>query len=54
VSYLQGDITKAKTKLGWEPVVKFNKLVEIMVSEDIKRWEKWRRGEYSHWDAFNY
>jgi len=54
VSYLQGDNSKARSQLGWEPVVKFARLVEIMVSEDIRRWEKWKRGEYSHWDAFNY
>jgi GDPmannose 4,6-dehydratase len=33
----RADITKAKTKLGWEPAVKFKKLVEIMVDNDTKR-----------------
>jgi GDP-D-mannose dehydratase len=27
---------KAKDKLGWEPTVKFNELVEIMTKADLK------------------
>jgi len=54
VNYLQGDITKARKKLGWEPKVKFDKLVEMMVKEDISRWERWQRGEKFPWDAPNY
>lgn len=54
VYHLQGDFTKAKEKLGWKPKVKFDKLVEIMVKEDLKRWEKWQRGERFPWDAPNY
>jgi GDPmannose 4,6-dehydratase len=46
VDYPGGNYTKAKTKLGWEPRVKFTQLVEIMVTEDIKRWEHWKKGEY--------
>lgn len=36
VDILLGDCTKAKTKLGWEPKVKFEELVKIMISHDIK------------------
>jgi GDPmannose 4,6-dehydratase len=54
VNYLRGDSTKAKEKLGWKPTVKFGKLVEIMVKEDIKRWERWQMGERFPWDAPNY
>ncbi|RJS84114.1 GDP-mannose 4,6-dehydratase, partial [Methanophagales archaeon] len=41
-------------KLGWEPKVKFDKLVEIMVKEDLSRWERWQSGERFPWDAPNY
>jgi GDPmannose 4,6-dehydratase len=54
VNFLQGDYTKAKEKLGWEPKVKFNELVEIMVKEDLNRWERWQNGERFPWDAPNY
>lgn len=36
VNYLQGDATKAKTQLGWEPKVKFKDLVRIMVEADLR------------------
>ena len=35
VEYLQADITKAKKRLGWEPKVKFEHLVKIMVDYDL-------------------
>ncbi len=54
VNYLQGDYTKAKQKLSWEPKVKFDELVEIMVREDLNRWERWQKGERFPWDAPNY
>jgi len=54
VNFLQGDYSKAKEKLGWQPRVKFDKLVEIMVKEDLSRWERWQRGERFPWDAPNY
>lgn len=54
VSFLQGDYSKARQKLGWEPRVKFNKLVEILVKEDLKRWQRWQNGERFPWDAPNY
>jgi GDPmannose 4,6-dehydratase len=34
---LRGDYSKAKQKLGWEPSVKFNDLVRMMVDSDVKR-----------------
>ena len=54
VNSLQGDYSKARQKLGWEPKVVFNQLVGIMVREDIARWEKWQKGERFPWDAPNY
>lgn len=51
VQFLQGDHTKAKRKLGWKPKTGFNKLVKLMVEEDISRWERWLKGEYFPWDA---
>lgn len=43
VEFLQGDASKAKKKLNWEPKVKFRDLVKIMVDEDIKDLEEMRR-----------
>ena len=37
VELLLGDPTKAKTKLGWEPKVKFEELVRIMTHADLSR-----------------
>lgn len=36
VDLLIGDASKAKKKLGWEPKVTFNELVQIMVDADIQ------------------
>ena len=54
VEFLQGDYSKAKKKLGWQPKIKMDKLVEIMVKEDINRWRKNLKGEHFAWDAYNY
>ena len=54
ISRLCGDYTKAKEKFGWHPTVKFDKLVEIMVKADLKRWERWQKGESFPWDASSY
>ena len=54
VDFLCGDASKAKKELGWKPRVKFNKLVDIMVEADLKRWERWGKGERFPWDAPNY
>jgi GDPmannose 4,6-dehydratase len=37
VSLLLGDYSKAKEKLSWEPDVKFEKLVNIMVESDLEK-----------------
>jgi GDPmannose 4,6-dehydratase len=54
VNFLQGDYSKANLKLGWEPKVKFDKVVEIMTKEDLDRWGRWQSGERFSWDAPNY
>jgi GDPmannose 4,6-dehydratase len=54
VPYLAGDYSKARDKLGWKPKTGFNKLVEIMVEEEISRWTRWLNGERFPWDAPNY
>lgn len=40
VELLQGDPTKAITKLGWKPRVQLPQLVEMMVDADLKRAEQ--------------
>lgn len=37
VDYLQGDYSKAKKELGWEPKTGFKELVRIMVEKDLER-----------------
>lgn len=37
---LQGDPSKARLKLGWEPKVNFDDLVKMMVREDLKEAER--------------
>jgi GDPmannose 4,6-dehydratase len=40
VDHLLGDPSKAKQKLGWEPVVPFETLVQMMVREDLQEAER--------------
>lgn len=40
LKYLCGDASKARDLLGWEPKVRFKQLVQLMLSEDIKRYGK--------------
>jgi len=54
IQCLIGDSSKARSDLGWIPKTNFNKLVEIMVKEDLQRWERWLAGERFPWDAPNY
>ena len=54
VNYLKGDYSKARQKLGWKPKVTFDKLVGIMLNEDLSRWQRWQKGERFPWDAPNY
>jgi GDPmannose 4,6-dehydratase len=37
---LLGDITKAKQKLGWEPDIKFNELIKMMMKADLEKYQK--------------
>jgi GDPmannose 4,6-dehydratase len=37
VETLLGDPTKAREKLGWEPEVEFDQLVEMMAKADVDR-----------------
>ncbi|MFQ3672347.1 MAG: GDP-mannose 4,6-dehydratase, partial [Aggregatilineales bacterium] len=37
VDLLIGDPSKAHAKLGWEPTVTFEQLIEMMVQADIER-----------------
>jgi len=43
VEFLQGDASKARKKLGWEPKIRFKELVRIMVDADIKDLEEMKR-----------
>jgi GDPmannose 4,6-dehydratase len=36
VGYLQGDVSKAREKLGWQPKVHFKELVKLMVDADLQ------------------
>jgi GDPmannose 4,6-dehydratase len=54
VNFLKGDYSKARQKLGWQPVVTFDKLIELMVEEDLSRWRRWLNSERFPWDAPNY
>jgi GDPmannose 4,6-dehydratase len=40
VDTLQGDATKVREKLGWQPTVTFDELVKMMVREDLKEAER--------------
>ncbi|NHM26788.1 GDP-mannose 4,6-dehydratase [Desulfofundulus sp. TPOSR] len=40
VDLLQGDYSKARSRLGWEPRVSFPDLVRMMVDADLARWER--------------
>jgi len=44
VDHLIGDYSKAKEELGWEPRIKFEDLVKLMVDADIKRLKDHREG----------
>ena len=37
VDELLGDATKAKDKLGWEPSISINELVNEMMKEDLNK-----------------
>lgn len=54
IECLVGDSRRARTDLGWHPKTSFNNLVETMVKEDLRRWQRWLSGERFPWDAPNY
>ena len=54
INFLQGDYSKAKQRLGWQPKTKYAELIKLMVNEDLERWQRWLRGERFAWDAPNY
>jgi GDPmannose 4,6-dehydratase len=47
VDALEGDATKAREKLGWEPKVRFRELIELMVDADIAILEDQLAGKVS-------
>jgi GDPmannose 4,6-dehydratase len=54
VHQLCGNPSKARDKLNWVPQVNFQELVKIMVEADVKRWERYQKGEAFAWDAPNH
>jgi len=44
-------IKKQKRKLNWKPKITFEKLIEIMLKEDLKRWKLFLDGKIFPWDA---
>ena len=41
VNYLKGDFTKAKKKINWKPKISLKELVEIMLRDEIKYYNKY-------------
>lgn len=54
VGFLLGNISKLKNKTNWEPKMKFEELINLMVDTDLNRWEKHLNGQTLYWDAQNY
>ncbi|WP_028584649.1 GDP-mannose 4,6-dehydratase [Desulfogranum mediterraneum] len=54
VETLLGDPTKAKSELGWEPLIPFQDLVREMVVEDLKLAERDQIVSQKGFRAFNY
>ena len=54
VSYLLGDASKVRKRLGWKPSTGFRELVKTMVHADLDRWARYIRGDVFPWDAPNY
>ena len=51
VNYLRGNNLQAYQKLKWRPKIKFEKLVDIMLNEDLERWQRFLNGDSFPWDA---
>jgi GDPmannose 4,6-dehydratase len=45
VDFLCGDATKAREKLGWEPIVSFEELIKMMVEADLEVVQKAQNGQ---------
>lgn len=54
VETLQGDASKAKEKLGWEPKITFKELVAEMVREDLKSAERDELVKKHGYNAFDF
>ncbi|KHD08701.1 GDP-mannose 4,6-dehydratase [Candidatus Thiomargarita nelsonii] len=54
VESLLGDPSKAKEKLGWEPAISFEQLVEEMVKEDLKLAEQDALLQHKGFKTFKY
>ncbi len=46
VDILQGDASKARTKLGWQPKTRFEELVKLMVDADVQLLQAKLNGEF--------
>jgi GDPmannose 4,6-dehydratase len=44
VDHLCGDATKAREKLGWEPEVRFEELIKMMVEADLEAVQRAENG----------
>ena len=53
VDILQGDISKARRKLGWEPKVKFHELIRLMVDADLQLLDETLNGNVERHAAVN-
>lgn len=54
VDFLQGDPSKAKNILGWEPAISFEQMVETMVKEDIVEAQKDNLCEQEGFRTYNH
>ena len=54
VPCLIGDNSKTQKKLSWKPKITLNRLIRIMVEEEVSRWTRWLNGERFPWDAPGY
>ncbi|MBM3172348.1 MAG: GDP-mannose 4,6-dehydratase [Chloroflexi bacterium] len=49
----QGDYSKSRDRLDWQPETGFEQLVETMTQDPLGRWRRWMRGERFPWDVPN-
>ena len=54
VRQLHGDYSKCARVLNWNPTIRFNDLVHLMLEKDLARWIDWNKGIHFPWDAWNY